>query len=126
MFFGARPVGPGPNDFFDWCRVVISSEPDDPHKADTLDVNEIDRLADLQALEDQLYTDMSSYAHNESCLVPESEFQDYAQELANDIGMVDTDSAIYPYVDWERWADALKQDYTSVDFDGNTYLIRSC
>jgi hypothetical protein len=69
---------------------------------------------------------MADYARNESALIPQSEFQDYAQELASDVGMVDTDSAIYAYVDWERWADALKMDYTSVEFDGNTYWIRSC
>lgn len=92
---------------------------------DGLDDTDQERLEALQALEIDLGSDLKDYARNESTLVPESEFQDYAEELADDIGMVDKDSAIYHYVNWEKWADALKMDYTEVQFDGETYLIRS-
>lgn len=90
-----------------------------------LDDEDMERLEALQDLEINLGSDLKEYARNESTLVPESEFQDYAEALASDIGMVDTESAIYQYVNWAKWADDLKIDYTEVDFDGNTYLIRS-
>jgi hypothetical protein len=58
-------------------------------------------------------------------LIRDSYFTEYAQELADDIGAIPKDAA-WPcqYIDWERAADALKQDYTSVEFDGVTYWVR--
>ena len=82
------------------------------------------RLAALEALEDQLNGDLEEYARKESTLIPESEFVEDAEDFAYDSGMIERDSSVACYVDWERWADALKMDYTSVDFDGETYLIR--
>ena len=28
-------------------------------------------------------------------------------------------------IDWEKAADALRQDYSSIDYQGTTYLFRS-
>ena len=59
-------------------------------------------------------------------LIRDTYFKEYAQELAEDIGAVDSDAA-WPMncIDWDAAADALRQDYTEVEFDGETYLIRS-
>lgn len=59
-------------------------------------------------------------------LIRESHFQDYAQEVAEDIGAIDR-NARWPLhcIDWERAADELKMDYTSLDFDGVIYWARS-
>lgn len=58
-------------------------------------------------------------------LVRESYFEDYARELAEDTGAIKRGMA-WPYdcIDWERAAEQLKMDYTSVDFDGVTYYGR--
>ena len=58
-------------------------------------------------------------------LIRDSYFEDYARELAEDIGAIKGDES-WPlsFIDWERAADALKQDYTSVTFDGVDYWIR--
>ena len=58
-------------------------------------------------------------------LVRDSYFEQYAQELAEDIGAINRD-ATWPnnHIDWEAAADALKADYTSVDYDGVEYWIR--
>jgi hypothetical protein len=58
-------------------------------------------------------------------LIRDSYFEQYAEELADDIGAVDRNVG-WPnsFIDWEAAADALKQDYTSVDFDGVTYWVR--
>lgn len=58
-------------------------------------------------------------------LIRDSYFTRYAQELADDIGAIDR-PATWPcnHIDWEAAADALKQDYTSVEFDGVTYWVR--
>lgn len=59
-------------------------------------------------------------------LIRDSYFEDYARELAEDIGAIDR-KATWPnqYIDWEAAAEALQQDYTSIDFDGVTYWVRS-
>lgn len=58
-------------------------------------------------------------------LVRDSHFKDYAQELAEDIGAINSD-ATWPNncIDWERAARELQYDYTSVEFDGVTYWVR--
>jgi hypothetical protein len=58
-------------------------------------------------------------------LVRDSYFERYAQELADDIGAIDS-NASWPNncIDWERAARELQMDYTSAEYDGVTYLYR--
>lgn len=52
-------------------------------------------------------------------------FEEYAQELAEDLGAVKR-NVEWPYtcIDWERAARELKSDYTAVEIDGKTYWVR--
>lgn len=93
-----------------------------------LDDDDTERLAALKDLESQLFTEsMEKYARNESTLIPEEEFEDYAQELAYDGGFATRadDNPLHSFIDWLAWADYLKADYTEVTFDDNIYLIRA-
>lgn len=58
-------------------------------------------------------------------LIDDVYFEDYAQELAEDCGMIQAD-AQWPYtcIDWERAARDLRMDYSSVEVDGRTYWTR--
>jgi antirestriction protein len=58
-------------------------------------------------------------------LIRDSYFETYAQELADDIGAINSD-ARWPNncIDWERAARELQMDYTSVDFFGIDYWTR--
>lgn len=58
-------------------------------------------------------------------LIRDSHFEDYAQELAEDCGMV-TAAARWPNncIDWAQAARELQYDYTGVEFDGVTYWTR--
>lgn len=58
--------------------------------------------------------------------IRESYFEHYARELAEDIGAITTHGEGWPlnHIDWKRAADALKMDYTEIDFDGVIYLAR--
>ncbi len=81
-------------------------------------------LATLEALQD----DCSGYAEDwkyGATLVRDSYFTDYAQQLAEDVCEMPSDVR-WPYtcIDWERAADELKQDYTSVEFGNVTYWVR--
>ena len=59
-------------------------------------------------------------------LIRRSYFRDYAQELAEDCGMMPKDLS-WPCncIDWEQAARELKMDYFSVNFGGVEYLIRA-
>ena len=58
-------------------------------------------------------------------LIAESYFQEYAQDLAEDCGMVDT-SARWPMtcIDWKQAACELQMDYTYILIHGSTYWYR--
>jgi antirestriction protein len=64
------------------------------------------------------------WRHGET-LIRDSYFEQYAEQLAEDIGAIDP-NAKWPLncIDWEAAADQLRQDYTAVEFDGVTYWIR--
>lgn len=58
--------------------------------------------------------------------VHENDFEDYARELAEDIGAI-PEGLGWPCtcIDWERAADELKMDYSSIEWNGVTYFYRS-
>lgn len=108
----------------------VDAEPCDIHDpAQALDETEIERLAALAALDDQLFCSMEEYGRNAPDLILESEFEDYAREFAHDVGWATSDAEennpLIMHIDWARWAEAMKQDYSEVEFDGDTYLIRA-
>ena len=59
-------------------------------------------------------------------MIREDAFEDYARELAEDIGAVPSDVGWPVYcIDWERAARDLAMDYMSVRFMGDDYYIRA-
>lgn len=58
-------------------------------------------------------------------LIRDNHFEDYAQELAEDIGAVNRD-AEWParHIDWKAAADELLMDYTETEIEGTTYWYR--
>ena len=58
-------------------------------------------------------------------LVRDSYFVEFAKNEATECGLI-SDDASWPHnhIDWEAAADALKMDYSSVEFDGETYWTR--
>ena len=86
--------------------------------------DEREELRVLLALQDEA-SGSPDWQHGET-LISDSYFETYAQELAEDIGAINRDSR-WPNdcIDWEKAAEALQQDYMSVEFDGVTYWIRS-
>jgi hypothetical protein len=55
-------------------------------------------------------------------LISEDYFPTYAENYARDMG---NDFSSWPYncIDWKEASEELLQDYTSVDFDGQTYYM---
>jgi antirestriction protein len=86
-----------------------------------------DLFSDLEPLE-SFAEEASNYAEDwehGATLIRYSYFETYAQELAEDCGMVNS-AATWPnnHIDWEAAARDLKQDYTEIDFDGVSYFVR--
>ena len=87
------------------------------------DANE-EELASLKALA-EAGEDSPDWTTGET-LIRESYFEDYARELAEDIGAIQKDMS-WPcnHIHWDAACDELKQDYIEIDFDGVTYFIRA-
>jgi hypothetical protein len=95
----------------------------DPDSAE-LDEDEKRELADLKAFAEEAEGYVSDWIYGEQ-LIADHNFEDYAIEMAHDIGAVDKD-ANWPtrHIDWEAAADELKQDFTSFELRGTTYCGR--
>ena len=76
------------------------------------------RLAQLTEL-DAEFPDYDFY------MVPEYDFEEYAEDFANSIGAISEDFS-WPncHIDWKAAAESLAMDYQYVEFDGTTYLMR--
>ena len=59
--------------------------------------------------------------------IAEEDFEEYAEDLASDLYGEEIRNASWPFdcIDWEKAADALRQDYSSIDYQGTKYLFRS-
>ena len=82
---------------------------------------EKEELKELEELESEI----SDFNHGET-MIPVDDFEDYARELAWDLGAIDGD-AKWPlnHIDWEAAAEALAQDYTIVSYQGDDYYVRA-
>jgi uncharacterized protein (UPF0335 family) len=87
------------------------------------DNDNADELKALQALAKEGEDYAEDWDHG-ATLVRESYFTDYCEELVSDIGDMPRKIPGYIVIDWEATADNLKADYTEIDFDGVTYLVR--
>jgi hypothetical protein len=89
-----------------------------------LNEGETDELAELRGVIVD-WCEVSDWSYGKT-FIADDYFEDYARELADDIGAIDRD-AIWPltYIDWVAAADALKQDYTGYEGFGRTWWARA-
>lgn len=71
------------------------------------------------------FEDYAPGYHSGESAIKEDHFQEYAQQLAEDIGAISND-VTWPccHIDWEAAAESLKQDYTEINFDGQAFWVR--
>ena len=82
-----------------------------------------DELRDLKALAEEAEGYAADWKYGET-LIRESHFASYCQELCEDVGYIPKDIPSWIEIDWKATARNMRQDYTSVEFGGVTYLIR--
>lgn len=95
---------------------------DDLEELDPLTEEETERLQALRDLADEVG---SEFYYGET-MIPVDSFEDYAQELAEDIGAIDRDAS-WPlcHIDWTAAAASLAIDYTEVELEGTAYYVRA-
>jgi hypothetical protein len=83
-------------------------------------------LSELESLKDDVGESRGGISTDGGPFVHENYFEDYARELADDLGAVDKNAG-WPMscIDWGQAAEELKQDYSSLEFRGVTYLYRA-
>ena len=91
------------------------------HAEIDFDESEQEELTELESLRDEI-----SEWKDGATLVAERDFEEYARQLAEDLGAISEESS-WPCncIDWARAADELKMDYSEVTYQGTTYLYRS-
>lgn len=82
--------------------------------------DEENELTELESLE----SDISDFMHGET-MIPESDFEEYARELAEDMGTMEGSEWPCTCIDWKQAAEELAMDYTSVTYQGTDYLVRA-
>lgn len=105
-----------------------SDDPSDRDEWVALDSDDKERVEALREVLAELPESTVDSPHGNSwgcTLISEDAFTDYARELAQDIGAISGDEQ-WPlsFIDWQRAADALKMDYTTVELDDTTYYAR--
>lgn len=105
-------------------REIFDSELNFETLRDYMESDEARELKVLKALAEEGESS-PDWSYGEA-LISDSYFEEYAEQLAEDIGAIDRD-AKWPlnHIDWSAAAEQLKQDYMNVDFDGQTYWIRA-
>lgn len=83
-----------------------------------------EELAPLLVLAEEAEGYAADWQYGEQ-LIRDTYFQEYARELADDIGALENANS-WPLtcIDWDQAARDLQMDYTAVEFDGITYWIR--
>lgn len=57
-------------------------------------------------------------------LIHENYFTEYCEEMLKDCGEIPQDIPSYLVIDWEATAENLMVDYSSVEYDGDTFYYR--
>lgn len=104
---------------------------------DNVDTNEIiERLDDAKADFDEDEQTELKELKELSDEVPEWEFGatlicvddwvDYVKEMLEDCGDIPKNLPSYIEIDWEKTADNIEADYSTIDYQGDTYYYRNC
>lgn len=80
-------------------------------------------LTSLESLAEEAEGYAGDWQYGEA-LIHNSYFTEYIIDMLKDCGTLPSDIPWYIEIDEEKTADNCKADYTSVDFDGETYWIR--
>ena len=112
-------------DIIDSRNIIERIEDLEGYDCADLDDDERNELKALKELASEASGYASDWPYGET-LIRDTYFKDYAMELADDIGAINSDAS-WPNtcIDWDQAARELQMDYTCIDFDGVDYWIRA-
>ena len=84
-----------------------------------------DLREELQPLLDLKYEGIPEWDDG-ATLIPESDREEYVEDLLKDCGYISNDVPWWIVIDWAATADNVAADYSTVDYDGDTYYYRNC
>ena len=77
---------------------------------------EINQITCIDEVEDEIGSEFDFGV----ILIPEDDFTDYVEDLLEGCGDISDDFEI----DWEATAEDVKQDYSELEYEGETYFYR--
>lgn len=122
-------VEAGADDYYDAheLAVILGDFVAEMGYANDVPEEDLSNALKLRDVLEEISGNLDSIASREgSTLIAEEYFETYAQDYAESTGAISSENQ-WPlsYIDWDAAADALKQDYTSVELDGTTYYLGS-
>lgn len=90
---------------------------------DSWDQDNEDTLNILKKFREEGQDATSEWDDGATC-IRDDYFEEYAKELVEELGYMPKDFPSFIEIDWEATARNLESDYTSIEFDGVTYLVR--
>lgn len=82
-----------------------------------------EELKEIEAI-DNLENEIGSEFTYGVTLIEEEDFEDYCEELVKDCGYISDDFPSWIEIDWAETTNNMSEDYSEVDFMGETYLYR--
>lgn len=83
-----------------------------------------DELKEIEEI-DTIENELGSEFDYGVTLVDVDDFEEYVEDLLDELGYIPKDFPSWIEIDWEATANNVRQDYTEVEYQGNSYLGRS-
>ena len=81
---------------------------------------EINQITCIDEVEDEIGSEFDFGV----TLIPEDDFTDYVEDLLKGCGYISDDFPSWIEIDWEATAENVKQDYSELEYKGETYFYR--
>ena len=82
--------------------------------------------AELKNLKEIIEKMGSAATREHETLIRESYWEDYVEQLCEEIGDIPKDLPAYIHIDWKWTAREIAMDYSTVELDGISYYYRNC
>ncbi|TXG86163.1 MAG: hypothetical protein E6R13_01010 [Spirochaetes bacterium] len=106
-------------DDFDEIETYLNDDERDDFKSYWED--EYQQIDDIDEVEDEVGSEFEY-----GCtLIEEDDFVEYVREMLVDIGCISKDFPTWIEIDWSATAENVKQDYSELEYKGDTYYFRA-
>ena len=82
--------------------------------------DELEEIKEIDTIENELGSEFEYGV----TLVDVDDFEEYVEDLLDELGYIPKDFPSWIEIDWEATANNVRQDYTEVEYQGNSYLGR--